>query len=233
MAQIVSNERIAQDVFLLTLNGVPDAHPGQFLQVHIPDGAMLLPRPISVFDCANGFTRLLYRVVGKGTEYISHMTGGELCITGPLGNGFPLDGGSAVLIGGGLGIAPLRLLGRELRRMEPDRSITVALGFGAEEFLTDEYREFADDVIVDIGGFITDRVDFARNATYYVCGPTPMMRTAAARGAGRMYVSLERRMACGVGACLACSVATREGNRRVCRDGPVFDARDVLWEVGI
>lgn len=234
MAVILENRPLAEDVFELRLANVPIGRPGQFLQLHLPDASLLLPRPISLFDAdaATGETRLVYRVCGRGTKLLSTLKAGELAVTGPLGNGFPLIQGDAVLIGGGLGIAPLHLLCRALRQADTVRRITVYLGFSDRVFLTEAFS-MADEVVTDVGGYVTDKIDFTLPAAYYACGPEPMMRAAAARAgaAGRkLYVSLERRMACGVGACYACSVQTKAGNRRVCKDGPVFCAEEVYYD---
>lgn len=231
MALILENRLLLPTIFELTLGGLAPGRAGQFLQLHLPDASMLLPRPVSLFDAdaGKGETRLVYRVVGRGTRLLSTLRGGELRVTGPLGNGFPLLPGDATLIGGGLGIAPLRLLCKALRQAEPARRIRVYLGYSDRVFLADAFVE-ADEVITDVGGYITNRVPFSEGVTHYACGPEPMMRAAAkkARALARpLYVSLERRMACGVGACYACSVATRQGNKRVCKDGPVFLSEDV------
>lgn len=232
MALILENRPLGADIFMLRLTGLPAGAPGQFVQVHLPEASMLLPRPISLFDADEREACLVYRTAGRGTRLLSTLTGGTLRVTGPLGHGFPLAGGDAALIGGGLGIAPLHFLCKALRRADANRRITVYLGFSGETFLTDAFTD-ADAVITDIGGYVTDRVDFSQPATCYACGPAPMMEAAAkrARAAGMpLYVSLERRMACGVGACYACSVRTKDGSRRVCKDGPVFAAEDIYYE---
>lgn len=236
MAVIERNRQIAEDIFELTLTGVALGKAGQFVQLWLPDAAgMLPPRPISIFniDEAAGKTLLVYRVVGRGTKLLSGLKDGELRVSGPFGNGFPIEPGEATLIGGGLGIAPLYLLCRTLRETEPTRRIHVALGYSRTTFLEKAFDPLCDSTVLSISGVITKHVDFHNPGTYYACGPAPMMealaKMAAAHGR-KLYVSLEKRMACGVGACYACSVATRSGNRRVCRDGPVFPADEVYYE---
>ena len=235
MAVIRDNREIAKDIYMLTLAGVAPGAAGQFVELHLPDGAMLLPRPISLFDTdeERGETTLVYRIAGKGTQLLGTLKCGELRVTGPLGNGFPIEDGPAVLIGGGLGIAPLYLLLKTLKRADPAREVSVYLGYTEPVFLKEHFFDLADIVTAQTGGYITDAVDFSREAVYYACGPAPMMRAAAKKASeyGRkLYVSLESRMACGVGACLGCSIETINGNRRVCKDGPVFDAREVYYE---
>lgn len=235
MAVIEQNRAIADGIFELALSGVPIGNAGQFLQVHLPDTTgMLLPRPISLFDAdeKNGVTRLVYRIVGRGTNLLSTLDHGSIRVTGPLGNGFPVCSGDAVLIGGGLGIAPLYLLCKQLRAAEPERKITVALGYSDRIFLKDAFDAIADCVAVNIGGYVTEDVDFSQAATFYACGPAPMMRACAKLADAqqqKLYVSLESRMACGVGACYACSIRTIHGNRRVCKDGPVFLSSEVYY----
>ncbi|MEL7610424.1 MAG: dihydroorotate dehydrogenase electron transfer subunit [Bacillota bacterium] len=237
MAVILENRRVEEGWYELSLSGVPGGAPGQFLMLRAP-GVLdpLLGRPISIFDfdAREGATKLLYQVVGHGTQLFSTLKPDqEIDVTGPHGNGFPLPENDAVLIGGGVGIAPMYLLAKELREREPQRRITIHLGFRERPVLEETFAEIADEIIVNVGGYVTDGVDFSQSATYFACGPTPMMEAAArlARRTGaRLYVSLEKRMACGVGACYACTCATRSGNKRACKDGPVFPAQEVFYE---
>lgn len=235
MALITSNERIAGGIYRMALTGVTPGRAGQFLELHPDDGSMLLPRPISIFDFdeASNTTRLVYRTVGRGTALFAGMKPGDaLRVTGPLGNGFPAAGGNTVIIGGGLGVAPLYLLIKTLRASDPSRHISVYLGYSGEVFLEDEFAALADVLVCDVGGYITDKADFDADATFYACGPAMMLRAAAQKAMDRcktLYVSLENRMACGVGACFGCSIETAHGMRRVCKDGPVFDASEVFY----
>lgn len=231
MALILDQKAMGGDMFALTLSGVPEGGAGQFLLLHPPaERDPFLPRPISLFDSYGDTAMVVYRVAGRGTALISRLREGDaLRVTGPVGRGFPLGAGPAVLIGGGIGIAPLHLLAKRLRAADPGRRIVAYLGYSDRLFLTGELAAVCDAVITDVGGFITDRVPTGAG-TYYACGPEPMLRAAAAKlGNERLYVSMERHMGCGVGACFACSIRTRDGNRRVCRDGPVFDAREVFY----
>ena len=149
---------------------------------------------------------------------------------GPYGNGFPLIEGHAVILGGGIGTAPMLQLAKELRAADPDRRIDVFPGFREEPYLIEDFQRYADSVSVNIGGFVTDDADFSLAATYYACGPAPMLRAAADAADATnatLFVSLEKHMACGVGACLGCTCQTTGGRKRVCKDGPVFDYREV------
>lgn len=235
MAVILENRRVEEGWYVLSLRGVQKGAPGQFLMLRVP-GVLdpLLGRPISIFDVDLESTKLLVQVIGRGTKLFSTlMPGQQIDVTGPHGNGFPLPENDAVLIGGGVGIAPMYLLAKELRLRNPDRRITIQLGFRERPVLEETFASVADEIIVNVGGYVTDDVDFSQNATYFACGPTPMMEAAAkmARRTGvRLYVSLEKRMACGVGACYACTCETKSGNRRACKDGPVFEAKEVFYE---
>lgn len=229
MALILSQRELAAGVYDLRLGGVPAGRAGQFLMLHIEDGALLLPRPISIADAEEDAVRLVYRVAGRGTKRLSLMRAGETLRTeGPHGNGFPLTNQTAVLIGGGLGVAPMLYLARSLKRV--GARVEAYMGFSGTPFLTREFREICDLYREDVGGYVTELVDFSAPAVYYACGPEPMLRAAAGEAKHSLYVSLERRMACGVGACYACSVMTKSGSRRVCKDGPVFLSDEVFYE---
>lgn len=235
MAVIVQNESIAEGVFRMTLRDLPLGCAGQFYMVRPQSGFdPLLGRPISIcrVERARGEVALVYQTVGRGTQFLcACLPGAEIDALGPYGNGFPLLPGRAVLIGGGIGSAPMLELAHALRTKEPSRRIDVFLGFREEAYLTRAFEEAADGVHLNIGGIVTNDVDFSLPATYYACGPAPMLRAAAAaaeRAGATLYVSLEKHMACGVGACLGCTCKTKSGNRRVCKDGPVFAAREVM-----
>ena len=238
MAVISENIEIAKGIFKMCLRGAPLGEAGQFLMLKQPDSLdPFLARPLSYCDVDknSGTVTLVYQTIGKGTKAFSKLKQGSLMqAVGPCGRGFPLVSGNAVLIGGGIGTAPLLLLAHALRESQPKRHIKVYLGFREEAYLIKEFNQYADAVNVDIGGIITDDVDFSQTATYYACGPEPMLKAAAlkAEKAGaELYISLEKNMACGVGACFGCTCKTKGGNKQICKDGPVFNAlevRDVL-----
>lgn len=235
MAVVLENKRLAERAHLLTLSGAAPGRAGQFYMLRTANGYdPFLGRPISLClgDERTGTVSFFIQRVGRGTETLCALLPGQTIeAQGPYGNGFPLEPGRAALVGGGAGVAPLLHLAKSLRESEPHRTIDVFLGFCETPLLTDAFERYADSVTVDVGGFITDKVDFSRAGTYYACGPKPMLR-AAARSAdtagAKLYVSLEKRMACGVGACLGCTCQTTRGAKRVCSDGPVFDYREVL-----
>lgn len=225
------------------------AKAGQFIGVYTQDKSALLPRPISICeaDAANGRLRIVYRVAGKGTEEFSHYRAGmRVDILGMLGNGFPAAeavGRRAFLIGGGIGIPPMLLLAKE---MEGAASRDIILGYRNNElFLSEELMRYGmmhiatEDGSAGVKGNVMDAIAANRMQAdvIFACGPMPMLRAvkeyAQAEGIPA-YISLEERMACGVGACLGCVVKTREknhhshvNNARICTDGPVYLATEV------
>ncbi|MDD4311070.1 MAG: dihydroorotate dehydrogenase electron transfer subunit [Eubacteriales bacterium] len=234
MAEIIKNEPIANGIYRMSVFGAPLGRAGQFFMLRVP-GALdpLLGRPISIceIDADKGETTFVYQPIGRGTaQFAALLPGQQIEAQGPYGNGFPLKGGRTVLIGGGIGTAPMLQLAKELRKSDPARKIDVFLGFREEAYLEKEFESYADNVTRNIGGYVTNDVDFALDATYYACGPSVMLR-AAAKAADEanasLFVSLEKHMACGVGACLGCTCQTEHGRKRVCKDGPVFDYREV------
>lgn len=234
MAVIKINTQIAQGIWRMVVSGTPASRAGQFFMLRVP-GALdpLLGRPVSVcgVDAGTGETVFVYQTVGRGTaQFARLLPGQEIEAQGPYGNGFPLKPGRAVLVGGGIGTAPLLQLAKELRASDPARRIDAFLGFREDPYLLEAFEAFADEAAINLGGVVTSDVDFSLDATYYACGPAPMLRAAAAAAdaaQASLFVSLERHMACGVGACLGCTCQTEHGRKRVCKDGPVFDYREV------
>lgn len=249
-ATVLANGAVAPSVMELVLR-VPRVAaaiaPGQFVHLRVtPSTDVLLRRPLSVHRAEEDRIRILYQIVGRGTDMLSRIAAGaELDLIGPLGNGWRIEQGArrALVVAGGLGAAPMGMLVDELHR----RAVvtTVALGALTESSLlavelfadTCERVEIAtDDGSAGTCGFVTavlgSLIAQEHPDVLYTCGPEPMQRAVAriALAAGvPCQMSLERRMACGVGACLSCVVPTVDGLKRACVDGPVFDAGDVLW----
>jgi dihydroorotate dehydrogenase electron transfer subunit len=259
LAEIVENEGIATDVHRMTLTfdgagaaAYPAPAPGQFVNVYTGDGAMLLPRPISVCDWSDGRMTLVFGSVGAGTRRIAALrSGAALRVSTPLGVGFDISaaqGRPCTLIGGGLGAAPLLFLAKALRLGGWAR-IRAVLGYSSEPFLAREFEEICDETHVasDDGaaGFHGTAVGLLKELpieggdAFFACGPAPMLRSLSRFAGGQgipLQVSLEERMGCGYGACLGCTckLAGEEAavvNRRVCRDGPVFNGSEVIWDV--
>ncbi len=238
---IESNDAVARDTFRIVLrtDGPVAVRSGQFVDIDIP--GYYLRRPISVSDALPDGVVLYYKVVGEGTRVLSTMSpGSALELLLPLGNGFHPEkcAAEALLIGGGLGAAPLYLLAKEL--LAAGRKATAVLGFNkADEIcLADELKALGIPVHIatmdgSVGtkGFVTDAIAAAGPVfdRFYTCGPLPMMKAVCAALSAPGEVSLEERMGCGAGFCYGCTVQTASGPRRVCADGPVFDKEEVLW----
>jgi dihydroorotate dehydrogenase electron transfer subunit len=232
--KVLSNQRLSSDFYLLEAEGQSCVKMGQFYMLRAWEHYPVLSRPISVFDAANGRISFVYRAVGQGTGIITTLKSGDtVSLLGPLGNGFPDVEGTVALVGGGAGIAPLYLAVKQIKAAHPGCCPDVFLGFSGEPFLVREFESTAGRVIVNTGGFITDDIDPAGYDHILTCGPEIMMKVLfeKARNAGAkasIHVSLENRMACGVGACFACSRPVGGSNKKVCKDGPVFPAEEVF-----
>jgi len=235
--EIISNEKIAADVFRMRLSGDISAieRSGQFVNILI-DG-LYLRRPISVCDAENGVLTLIYKTVGKGTFKLSNMQAGSLDLLTGLGNGYDtsLSGNKPLLIGGGVGVPPLYMLCKTL--VGEDKKVKVVLGFNtsADVFYEDEFRNLGAEVTVatadgsyGIKGFVTDALpdDYSY---FYTCGPEPMLKAVYAAAETSGQFSFEERMGCGFGACMGCSCRTVTGYKRICKDGPVLLKEEILW----
>ena len=233
------------DMWITTENVAKEAVPGQFISVYTKDASKLLPRPISICEVNGNKLRIVYRVAGAGTaEFSAYEAGEKIHILGPLGNGFPLDnmeGKKVILIGGGIGIPPMLELAKQLKC---DKEIV--LGYRSSDTFLDKELEAlgnvtiaSDDGSIGTHGTVIDAIK-ANNITgdvIFTCGPTPMLRAIKAYAAENnieAWVSLEEKMACGIGACLACVCKSTEvddhsmvHNKRICKDGPVFNATEV------
>ena len=249
-AAVLSQEQIADQIFSMWLKTeqiAKEAVPGQFISVYSNDSGRMLPRPISICetDKEKGALRIVYRVAGKGTEEFSCCKAGDtLDILGPLGNGFPLErcpeGKKAFLIGGGIGIPPMVQLSKELQG-----EVQVVAGYRDELFLTEELKAngtlylATEDGSAGTKGNVLDciRENGLTADVIYACGPTPMLwaiKSYAEEHQIDCWISMEERMACGIGACLACVCKSKEiddhskvHNKRICKEGPVFHAQDV------
>ena len=228
-----------------------DARPGQFISVYPHSQATLLPRPISICEVNEEKTmlRIVYRVAGQGTtEFSQYHAGKEISILGTLGNGYDLslaEGKRVFLMGGGIGIPPMLELAKELKKAGKAASVSAILGYRNELFLDEDMKRYADlyiateDGSAGSRGTVMDAIadNHLEGDMIFACGPMPMLRAIkkfAEDNHMEAYISLEERMACGVGACLGCIVKTKEvdahshvHNARICTDGPVYDAKEV------
>ena len=236
---IQAQRPLTQSVFEIKLRGDCSAvtRPGQFVNLKL-DG-LYLRRPISVCDLEGETLTLIYKVVGKGTAQLSEMLPGQSVpvLTG-LGNGYDtaLSGDRPLLIGGGVGVPPLYLLAKQLRAQ--GKAVSVILGFNtaSELFYEQEFRAIGCEVRVTtvdgscgVKGFVTDALpeDYTH---VYTCGPEPMLRAVYRRIRTGGSFSFEKRMGCGFGACMGCSCKTVTGYKRICKEGPVLQKEEILWE---
>ena len=239
--EIQSNEQIAKNVYRMQLCGdTAGILPGQFVNIRVQ--GQFLRRPISVCDVtevkgerleAKGMLTIIYKVVGVGTEAMSHLpVGTQLDVLTVLGNGYDLSkaGNAPLLVGGGVGVPPMYMLARQLREM--GKNVRVILGFNTKDevFYEDEFRALGCDVTVTtvdgshgVKGFVTNALD-GKQSYYYTCGPLPMIKALIQAAGTNGEVSMEERMGCGFGACMGCTIQTTQGPKRVCKEGPVFDA---------
>jgi dihydroorotate dehydrogenase electron transfer subunit len=257
--EIIEQAELSEGIFsmwIATKDIAQNARAGQFISIYSNDGSRLLPRPISICEIDGNKLRMVYRVVGKGTrEFSSYHKGDVLTVMGPLGNGYELksiedyveqNGGrmdTAIIFGGGIGIPPMLELAKSLNCRKE-----VVLGYRtADNFLKEEFENVdrtavtvaTEDGSVGTKGNVLDAVrqNGITGDVIFACGPTPMLRAIqgyADENKIPCFISLEERMACGIGACLACVCKTKEtdshshvNNARICKDGPVFNAKEV------
>ncbi|MCX5679085.1 MAG: dihydroorotate dehydrogenase electron transfer subunit [Candidatus Omnitrophica bacterium] len=258
-ARVIYNNRVSAGFYGMSIRSAylaENTRPGQFFEVKCPDGSgTFLRRPLGAHRIHKDGVEMLYEVVGKGTAALSGMKAGqELDIIGPLGNGFKIDrtkdkNSEAILVAGGIGVAPLVALAEALAARK-ERKIQVFIGAKTKSHILceKEFKKFGCEARVSTEdgskgtkGFITEKMDvylsakrYPLNAKIYACGPDGMLKAVA--GIAEKYgmqcqISMEERMACGVGVCLGCPVKTKGalGYKMVCKDGPVFDTREIAW----
>ena len=236
---IESNEKIAKDVYLMVLSG-DTSHitaPGQFVNIKLE--GFYLRRPISVCDYDDSTLTLIYKVVGKGTEYMAELPKGfKLDVLTGLGNGFDTSksGEKPLLIGGGVGVPPMYNLAKKLISL--GKSVDVILGFNTaqEVFFADEFQKIGACVHVatadgSLGtkGCVSEVMKGIDYDYFYTGGPMPMFKAIEAIAKTSGQYSFEERMGCGFGACMGCSCKTKYGNKRICKDGPVLEREEIIW----
>jgi len=258
--EIIENKKISADCYRMTFESKEiacQAKPGQFLHIKCSDAYdPLLRRPISIHSVENNIIGIFYKVVGRGTELLSKKTSGDpIDVIGPLGNGFDYQLVSncqlPILVGGGIGIAPLCFLAQKL--VERHSNITVLIGADTKRNIlcADEFKKLGckvevstDDGSAGINGTVVDLlkkelISVNSKLKVFACGPVPMLKHV--NKLISVYnvpsqVSLERQMACGIGACMGCTIKTQnlklktQNYKRVCRDGPVFDVKEIVWD---
>ena len=236
---VLRNRPLTEDVWELILRGDTGEirNPGQFVNLKL--SGLYLRRPLSVCNLEGDRLTLIYKTVGSGTETLSRMLPGQtLPVLTGLGNGYDtaLSGDRPLLLGGGVGVPPLYYLARLL--CAEWKQVSVVLGFNraSEVFYENEFRALGASVTVTTvdgsygrKGFVTDALP--ENYSYfYTCGPEPMLRAVYAKTVTSGSFSFEKRMGCGFGACMGCSCRTITGYKRICREGPVLQKEEILWE---
>lgn len=235
---VVKNRKIADNTYEMVLSGnTAELKAGGFVNIKL-DG-FYLRRPISVCDYDDTTLTIIYKAVGKGTDYMSELKAGAVLdvLTG-LGNGYDItkSGDKVLLIGGGAGVPPMYRMCKDL--ISAGKTVTAILGFNTvnEVFYEDEFKSLGADVKVatadgsyGIKGFVTDAMDGVEYEYFYTCGPEPMLKAVynATNVSGQF--SFEERMGCGFGACMGCSCKTKYGNKRICKDGPVLVKEEIIW----
>lgn len=247
---VSSVERLNDRYVLLKLTHdepLPDMQPGQFVEIRVDNSpSTFLRRPISInfVDRENNELWLLIAVVGEGTKHLSELSSGDKlnCLL-PLGNGFTMPKSASehiLLIGGGVGVAPLLYFGNEIRKFGAKVSFLLGARSAKDLLEMDKFKSIGEVFVTtedgSLGekGFVTNHSILTKNlfTRISMCGPTPMMKAVAAFAHKTNIdceASLENMMACGLGACLCCVEKTTEGNLRVCQDGPVFNINKLLW----
>jgi dihydroorotate dehydrogenase electron transfer subunit len=248
ICKLVYNKEIAQGIFEMVFKSesiAASALPGQFVHIKVNAGLYpLLRRPISIHNVnkIKGTVSIMYHVVGQGTEEMSRLESGSVDVIGPLGKGFPIFAGlKSAVVGGGIGTAPL------LELVKTTANCDAYLGFRNCTYKIEAFEDSCDRVYVTtedgrVGykGFITEQLDkhITEYNVVYTCGPMVMMKKVieiCERNTVECYVSIEERMGCGIGACLVCACKIQEENgewhyKKACKDGPVFNSKEVLFD---
>ncbi len=243
-AEIIDNLPLSEDIYKIILNGqdiAQKAIPGQFISILCKD--LVLRRPFSIANVDGDYIHIIYKVKGEGTKYISQLkSGNTVDFIGPFGNGFNITSEKALLIGAGVGVAPMIFLAEELKR----KQIPYILAAGFQQKVNIAELNPADDYIVtedgssNYAGRVVDYLEEIINThnpqKIYSCGPTPVLKFVvdiADKYNIMSELALERKFACGTGVCMGCTIQIRENNeiknRRICKDGPVFDGRSIIW----
>jgi len=235
---VIENLEIANNIYKISVQGSFSAVPGQFYLLRAWDKEPVLSRPISVHEVCQDKISFIYQVVGKGTEILKKVKVGEyIQITGALGNGFPVFEAKEkiALVAGGIGVAPMLELSKKLTHC----SVDLFGGFRDQSYLLESMAPYVDNIMISTEngseghkGYITEIFDPSKYDKVYCCGPEVMMNKVVKQCLEKnitVWVSTEKHMACGVGACLVCTCSTKNGNKRSCKDGPVFLGEDLVF----
>lgn len=240
-SKVVENKEIAKGIFRLAVEGEFSANPGQFYMVRAWEKEPMLSRPLSLHKLEKDKIYFLYQVCGEGTEILKYLKAGDdIKVTGPLGNGFDTEAmkGRIAIVAGGIGIAPFNYVAEKLKENLNVESVDLYGGFRSEVYAVEEMKKSLDSVYIstedgNLGqkGYVTENLNLKGYDMVLCCGPEIMMNKVIniCKEQGiKVLVSTEKRMACGVGACLVCTCKTKDGNKRSCKDGPVFPGEDLV-----
>lgn len=235
----LSNNQVSDGIYKLTISGSFKGVPGQFYMLKCSSEGALLPRPISIYDIDENSITFLYNVVGKGTKALSKLAEGDRVeLHGPLGNGFNVGSlsGKVAIVTGGIGIAPMLYTAKSIK----DCAIDLYSGFRSSVYEVENFKEYVNKIVISTEsgetgskGYITNVFKPEDYDVVLCCGPEVMMNRVILMCREKkvpVYVSMEKHMACGVGACLVCTCKTKYGNKRTCKDGPVFLGEEVLLD---
>ena len=238
LLNISENRPLTNCIFYMKLSGdVSDiTSPGQFINIRV--NGLFLRRPISVYDLDEESVSIIYRVVGKGTEFLSKMSDGILSVLTGLGNGYDttLSGPNPLLVGGGVGVPPLYYLAKKL--IEEKKNVRAVLGFrnSSDVFAGEDFKSIGvkttivtEDGSTGVHGYVTDYLP-ADCSYCFTCGPEPMLKAVYKTIKCSGQFSFEERMGCGFGVCMGCSCKTVAGPKRICVDGPVLTKEEIIWE---
>ena len=232
MALILKNDQISDDIYQMDVKGSYEGRAGQFYMLESSSNLdPFLHRPISINDIDQSKITFLYQKKGKGTALLAKFKVGDAIeISGPYGNGFNFFDSDTIFVGGGIGIAPLYLAVKSFKKQFPHRKAIVYLGFNNNAYYIGKFQSISDHIQIKTGGKITDIINYDLADHIITCGPEIMMKNIDPQSTKHIQVSMEKRMACAVGACLGCSITTTKGMKRVCKDGPVFLSSEVFYE---
>lgn len=236
LAKVKENTEISKGIYKLVIDGIFKGSPGQFYMLRAWDEEPLLWRPISIHNISKESIEFIYQVVGRGTELLKELKGNsEIKLIGPLGNGFNLKEvkGRVAIVTGGIGIAPMHYVAKELKNCEVD----FYCGFREELYCVEELKSLVKNISITTEngafghkGFVTEIFKPKDYDLVLCCGPEVMMKNVVKmcrEASVRVFISEEKKMACGVGACLVCTCKTVHGHKRTCKDGPVFSGEEL------
>lgn len=233
---VILNNKIEKNIYKIKVKGSFKGSPGQFYMLRAWYNEPFLSRPLSISNLSQEYIEFLYEVKGKGTKIFSNLKAGDiLYLLGPLGNGFNLNGNEKVgIISGGIGIAPMIYLAKEL-----GKKADLYVGFKRKPYGLKKVEDYIDQIYIatesgQVGykGYVVDIFNPEKYTEVLACGPLPMLKRVVSICKEKdipVYISMEKRMACGIGACLGCTVETVEGMKRVCKDGPVFSGEEIVF----